>query len=57
LKRLLYILLLLITAKLNATTYYVKVGGSMVSDGLSDATAWDIQKINNSPFFTFEAVG
>jgi uncharacterized protein YjdB len=51
-KRIINILILfLLTISLNATTYYVKVGGNDALDGQSDANAWaTISKVNSSSF-------
>lgn len=50
-RKILILILLIIPFALNATTYYVKNGGSNGNTGLSDAQAWQtIAKINSTSF-------
>lgn len=50
-KKIFFLLLLLISLTANAETYYVKNGGSDVAAGTSDATAWaTVAKVNATAF-------
>lgn len=48
-KKILFLLFLLISISARAETYYIKTGGSDAADGLTDATAWGtITKVNTT---------
>lgn len=48
-KKILFLLFLLISISARAETYYIKTGGSDAADGLTDATAWEtITKVNTT---------
>jgi parallel beta-helix repeat protein len=56
-KKLLIILFLLIAIGLNATTYYVKTGGSDVAAGTSDALAWaTLAKVQSTAFSAGDSI-
>lgn len=56
-RKLLTILLMLVSLSLGATTYYVKNGGSDVAAGTSDATAWaTLTKVNASSFSAGDSI-
>lgn len=56
-RRVLTILLLLVTLSAGATTYYVKTGGNDGLAGTSDATAWaTITKVNGSSFSAGDSI-